>query len=102
MGFEVEPRRLSEFLEKTPFKACSGRRETRGLLRLRSGQAFDCLRLAPHFAQDDRVGWITEFEAGVLGGGDARRSTVGILNSTSETFPARVPEMPGGARLACS
>jgi hypothetical protein len=28
-------------------------KETRGPLRLRSGQAFDCVRLAPHFAQDD-------------------------------------------------
>jgi hypothetical protein len=30
----------------------------RGPLRLRSGQAFDCVRLAPHSAQDDKV-WVS-------------------------------------------
>ena len=29
-------------------------KQLRGSLRLRSGQAFDCVRLAPPFAQDDK------------------------------------------------
>jgi hypothetical protein len=33
-----------------------------GPLRLRSGQAFDSVRLAPHFAQDENAKWYVKFE----------------------------------------